>query len=136
MTCPWYGTCRDPGHFLRDLGEHLFGKIHQVTEVAVGLVELQHREFRVVMRGDPLVAEDAAQLVDPREPADDEPLEVELERDPQVEIDVERVVVGRERPGQGSAGDRLQHRCFHFEIAALVQECGCARMIRLRLTNA
>ena len=43
-------------------------------------------------------------------PADDAALQVELGRDPQVEVAVERVVVGDEGPRQRAAVERLQHR--------------------------
>ena len=55
------------------------------------------------MLGDALVAEVPADLVDLLEPADDEPLQVELERDPQVEVAIQGVVVGDERPRGGPA---------------------------------
>ena len=71
-----------------------------VLVVGVRLVELEHRELGVVGRVDALVAEVLAELVHALEAADDQPLEVELGRDPQVELAVQRVVVGRERPGQ------------------------------------
>ena len=55
-----------------------------------------------------LVAEVLAQLVDALDPADDQALQVELGRDPQVEVAVERVVVRHERPGECAAVDRLE----------------------------
>ena len=45
----------------------------------------------------PLVAEVAADLEDALEAADHQPLQVQLGRDAQVEVEVERVVVGDER---------------------------------------
>ena len=77
--------------------------------VAVGLVGLQHRELGVVPRADPLVAVDPADLEDPLHAADQQPLEVQLGGDPQEQVEVERVVVGDERPGRRAPGDRL-HR--------------------------
>ena len=68
-----------------------------------------------------LVAEDAADLEHPLHAADDQPLEVQLERDAQVEVEVERVVVGDERPGVGAAGLDVQHRRLDLDEAALVQ---------------
>ena len=44
----------------------------------------------------PLVAEDAPDLVHLLEAADEQALEVQLERDAQEQVAVERVVVGRE----------------------------------------
>ena len=101
--------------------EQLAGQgLHGVV-VGVGLVRLQHGEFRVVGGVRALVAEDPADLVDALQPAHDEPLEVELQGDPQVQVDVVGVHVGRERPGVGAAVQGLQDRRLDLEIAALVQ---------------
>ena len=44
---------------------------------------------------------------------------MQLGRDPQVEIDVERVVMRDEGPCRGAPRDRVQHRRLDLEIAAL-----------------
>ncbi len=51
-----------------------------------------------------------------------QPLQVELGRDPQVEVAVERVVVGDERPRQGAAVDRLQDRRLDLDEAVAVEQ--------------
>ena len=89
--------------------------------VAVGLVQLQQREFGVVPRADALVAEVARELVDALEPADQAALQVQLRRDAQEQVHVQRVVVRRERPGGGAAVDRLQYGRFDFEKSAAMQ---------------
>ena len=66
---------------------------------------------------DALVAEDPADLEHPLDAADDQPLEVQLERDAQVQVDVERVVVGDERPGVGAAGLDVEHRRLDLDEA-------------------
>ena len=93
------------------------GQVHHRAVVAVGLVGFEHREFGVVLLADPLVAIDAAKLVHAFDAADHQPLQMQFQRDPQVEVDVERVVVRFERPGGGAAGDRVQRRTFHFDEA-------------------
>ena len=107
---------------MRDLREQLLGQVHQVVVVGVGLVELEHGELGVVLRRDAFVAEVAVDLVDAVEAADHQALQVELGRDAQKQIDIERVVVRDEGPRHGAAGDRLHHRRFDFEEAALVEE--------------
>ena len=107
---------------LRDEREHLLGEEHQVLVVAVRLVELQHREFGIVLRRHPFVPEVAGDLVHAIHAADREPLQIQLRRDAQVQIHVERVVVCHERPRHGPAGDRLHHRRLDFEVPAIVQE--------------
>ena len=78
---------------------------HRVV-VAVGLVRLEHGEFRRVRGVDALVAERPADLVDPLDAADDAPLEVELGGDAQRHLQVERVEMGVERPGGRAAVHR------------------------------
>jgi len=70
---------------------------------------------------DPLVAEVLTELVDAFEPADDQALEVQLGRDPEVEVGVELVVVRDERLGEGAAVTWLQHRRLDLEKPTLVQ---------------
>src|SRR6185437_9608935 len=87
-----------------------------------GLIELEHRELRVVLRADALVAEVAVDLVDTIQSTDNKPFEVEFRRDAQREADVQRVVVRAERTRGGAAGDGVHHRRFDFEVAAAVEE--------------
>ena len=70
---------------------------------------------------DALVAEDATDLEHPLHAADDQPLEVQLQRDAQVQVHVERVVVGDERSGMGATGLEVQHRCLDLDEAFGVQ---------------
>ena len=63
--------------------DQLLGQVHHRAVVAVGLIDLEHREFGIVPRADAFVAIDAAQLVDPLDAADQQPLQVQLQRDPQ-----------------------------------------------------
>ena len=83
---------RRPEHLERDVLDELLHPLHRVPEVGVGLVPLEHRELGLVLVRDALVAEVLADLVHLLEPADDQPLQVQLGRDPQVEVGVELVV--------------------------------------------
>ena len=126
-------------HIERNLLEQLLGEVHQVVIVGVGLVELEHGELGIVARGDALVAEVAVDLIDAVHAADQQALEVELGGDAQEEIDVERVVVGGERPRGRASGDGLHHRSFHFDEVAGVEEAADglhdARALGEDLTN-
>ena len=93
----------------------------RVLVVGVGLVPLDHRELGVVLGREALVAEVLAELVDALEAADDRALEVELGRDPQVEVAVERVVVGHERAAPRAAVDRLEDRRLDLDEAVVVE---------------
>ena len=59
--------------------------------------------------------------------ADAEPLEVQLRRDAQVQVDVVGVDVGDERAGVGAAVDGLQHRRLDLDEAALGEARRAAR---------
>src|SRR6185295_7113382 len=86
-----------------------------------GVEPLEHRELRVVMRREPLVAEEAAQLVDVLEAADDRPLQVELSRRAQEELATQRVVLRGEWAGRGASGQGLQDRRFQLDEVARVE---------------
>ena len=101
---------------LRHLPEQRLGEVHQIVVVLISLVELEHREFGVVPGRDALVAEIAVDLEHLLHAADDELLEVELRRDAQEKLHVERVVVRGERSRCSAAGDRVHHRRLDLEI--------------------
>ena len=73
-------------------------------------------------RRQPLVAEHAADLIDALKPADEQPLEVQLECDPQKQIPIQRVVMGLKRPGMAAPRNFLEHRCLDFDVSAPIEE--------------
>ena len=97
------------------------GDVGDAGLVGPRLVGLQHRELGRVRAVDALVAEDASQLVDPIDAADHGPLEVELQRDPQRHVDVERVQVGGEGTRRRTAVDELQRRRLDLQEPQPVQ---------------
>ena len=102
--------------------EHLLGELHHPEVVLVGHVNLHARELGVVRAVHALVAEVLAELVDAVESADDQFLEVKFRGDAQVEVDVERVVVGDERTRRCAAGDGLEDRGLDLDVAPFVEE--------------
>ena len=90
--------------------------------MGIGLIELEHRELGVVLSGDALVPKIAVDLVDALQSSHDEAFQVELRGYAQIELQIESVVVGDERPRESTAGDRLHHRRLDLDIAALVEE--------------
>ena len=96
--------------------------LHRVAVVGVRLVPLDHRELRVVFVGHALVPEVLADLVHPLEPADDQPLQIELRRDAQVEVAVQRVVMRDEGPRRRAARQVGEHRRLDLDEAAVVEE--------------
>ena len=74
-----------------------------------------------MVSGDAFIAEVAIDLVDALQASHHQPLEVQLWRDAEVEVHVERVVVGDERARRGAAVERLHHRRFHVDEAAFLE---------------
>ena len=95
---------------LRGLGHELLGEAHHVVIVGKRLVQLQHCEFGVVSRRQPLVPEHASELEHLVVAADDQALQVQLGRDPQVQLGVERVVVRDERARGRASRNWMEHR--------------------------
>ena len=100
-------------HFLHHVGHHF--------KIPESLVGFQHGEFRIVPPADAFVAEIPVQFKYLGEPADQQPFQIKLRRDPQVERLPESIVEGLKRPGRRPTGHCLQHRGFHFQIIPLAQ---------------
>ena len=100
---------------LRGVLDQLAAAVDPHVVVGVRLVGLQQRELGVVAEVHALVAERAAELEDPLDTADAQPLEVQLGRDAQIQVEVVGVDVGEERPGVGAAVDLLQDRCLDLQ---------------------
>ena len=99
------------------LHDEALGEVHPVGDVAERPVGLERGELRAVAGVDALVAEVPGDLEDPLVAADDQALEVELGGDAQAQVDVERVGMGQERPGQRPAGLGLEDRGVHLDEA-------------------
>ena len=67
------------------------------------------------------VAERPAYLENTLDPTDDTPLQIELGRDAEIHIGMQRVVVRDERPRRRSARNRVQHRRFNLHEAGGAQ---------------
>src|SRR5712691_2423736 len=74
-----------------------------------------------MLRGNYLVPEVPIDFVDSLETAYDEPFQIQFRGDAQVEIQVERIVMGQERPRCGAAVERLHHGRLYFDETALLQ---------------
>ena len=94
----------------------------EVTVIGVGSIELKHREFGIMPGGDALISEVSVDLVDPFESADQKPLEVQFGRDAEIQVHVQRVVMGPERPCRCAARNGLHHRRLDFEITPRIQK--------------
>ena len=90
--------------------------------IRIGLIQLEHRELGVVLRRHPLVAEISVDFVDPLETSDGEALQIQLWRNAQIHVHVERIVMCLEGPRRGAARNRMQHGRFNFEKAACIEK--------------
>ena len=122
-----FAVCGVRAHRTRCRDEELLDQEHHVGVVRVRLIPLEHRELGVVRAVDAFIAEVVSDLVDGIEAADDEPLEIQLVGNAQIQWYVERVVVRRERTRGGAAVERLQHRRLDFEKSARVEKGAQAR---------
>jgi hypothetical protein len=111
-----------PQNSLGQGAEQLFGEVHQVFIGGVGLIKLQHGEFRVVEAGEAFVPEIAVDFIDPVKAPHQEALQIKLRRDAQIQLHVQGLMMGGEGFGRGPARDGLHHGGLHFEEAPLVQE--------------
>ena len=104
-----------------DALKQTFGEAHHPIVIFILDVEFHTRKLGVVVLVHTLVAEVLANLVDAFEAAHDEPLQVKLGRDTQIQINVERVVMRDERPRTGAARDRLQDGRLYLHIAGFIE---------------
>src|SRR5581483_4866729 len=101
---------------------HLLHELHHVFQVSVSLVEFHQSELRIMASIYALIAENAPDLINLLEPADDQALEEQFQRDTQLEIIIQRIMMGEEGTRRRAARDELQHRRLHFQEAARIQK--------------
>ena len=131
LARPWWGQvdrrialpdAGGPHRCLRRVRDELLGQVHHVVVVGERLVGLEHRELGVVPSAQPLVAEHPPDFEDVLVPADEQTLEGQLERDPEREVEVERVVVREEGLCRRAADDLMEDGCFHLDEGVLLEE--------------
>ena len=104
-----------------DLLQHILREGHNPQQVLVRDIQFHTGELRVVGLVHTLITEILAHLVDTLEAAHDEALQIEFGGNTHVHILVQRIEVGDERTGRGTAGDVLQDRGIHLRIAGIVE---------------
>ena len=108
-------------HFEYNCAQHLLAKVHHRVHVGVSPVKLEHRELGIVSRGDTFVAKVAIEFVNLFETANEQSLQVKFGRDACIQVNVERVVMGFERPRRRSGGEWCQHRSFNFDVTVILE---------------
>ena len=108
-------------HGYRNLLQQLLRETHHPVVVFVLNVQLHAGELRVVAAVHTFVAEVTAYLIHALETAHDESFQIQLSRDTQIHIYVQRVMMGDERTGTRATGYLLQDRCLHLRVTRLVE---------------
>ena len=104
-----------------DAFQQFLRKAHHPVVVLVLHVQLHTSEFRVMVLVHTLVTEVLAYFIYTFESAHNQSLQVKLGGDTQVEVHIQRVMVGDERTGACSTGDGLKNRRLHFRVAGFIQ---------------
>src|SRR5580658_7871435 len=73
------------------------------------------------MRINALVAKIPVDLEDPLDAAHQQPLQIKLRRDPEIQVQVESIVMRDKGPSGRATVDGLEHRSFYFEKSARFQ---------------
>ena len=107
---------------LSHMPEHLLGQVHHAVVIGICLIQLHHGKLRIVACVDTFIAEYASDLIDFIEPAYDQPLQVQFQRDAQLHILVEGVEMGLKGTRGCAARVVDQHRCLHLHEAFLIEE--------------
>ena len=97
------------------------GVVDHLVAAAIGGVEFEHCEFRIVARRDSFVSKIAPDFEHALEAADEQALQMQLLGDAQKQIARQSVMMGGKRLRRRAAGDGLQNRRFHFEVAVRAQ---------------
>src|SRR5262249_5249029 len=74
----------------------------------------------------PLVAKNAPDFINAVDPTNDNPFQVEFGRNPQIEVEIQRIVVGNKRPGRRSTVGGEKHPGFALDVAAFIKEAANA----------
>jgi hypothetical protein len=90
-------------------------RIHDAEIVGVRLIRLEHCELRIPPPAQALVAEIAVDFVHAIESADRQPLQIQLGRDAQEQVHVERVVMSLKGTRHRPARNGMHHRRLNFD---------------------
>src|SRR5699024_9029235 len=112
-----HGAC----YVVCDMCNHFLCKVHDVMEVRIRLIQLNHCEFRIMPCGNPFIPEYPADFVDFFKSPDNQAFQMKFNCDAHEQFHVERIVMGDERARLRPAGDCMHHWRLNFEETALVQ---------------
>ena len=88
----------------------------------IGLVELNHGEFRVVFRGNSFVSKCSSKFINSLKPSDDKSFKVKLGSYSQVKVHVKSVVMSNKRFCGRTSRDRVKHGGLYFQKIPFVKK--------------
>src|SRR5271157_2002929 len=97
--------------------EKLLGEGHQKFVILIRPIKFQHRKFGIMFSRYPFIPEILVQLKNLFIAAHEQPLKVKFGSDPQIEVDIESVMMRMKRPGSCAAGYLVHHGGFYFNKA-------------------
>ncbi len=101
-------------HILCHRTDKVLRQVNHTIDIRICLIQFQLCKFRIVLGIHAFIAENTANFVHFVKPADNQTFQIKLQCNTQIQIHVQRVVVCDKRSCCRTAGDRVQHRCFHF----------------------
>ena len=114
-------------HFLSHVRDQAGKQIGHIIVIGIGLIGFQTGKFRIMAFINTFVAEVAADFKHTVKTADDQTLQIKLRSNAQIQIHVQRIVMGNERFGVGAAHNRMKHRCFYLQKTVLLEPTADSR---------
>src|SRR5437588_9651762 len=90
-------------------------EVHRAAKIGVGLIKLEHGELGIPSPSQAFITKVAVDLVHAVQPTDSQPFKVELGGDAEIQINVERIVMGDKGTGHRATGNRLHHGRLYFD---------------------
>ncbi len=112
---------RRPQNLLRHIAVKILGQIHHPVIIGVSLIQFHQGKFRIMPGVKPFVTENPSDFINPFQPADNQPLQIQFQRNPEFQVLVQRIKMRLKRPGGSASGIGNQHRRFHFHKSLPVQ---------------
>lgn len=119
------------GDVLDETRNEVFGGVHEVESISVGLVELAGGKLGVVGKVNAFITELAAHFVHTFKTTDNQHLQVQLRSNTHEEVHVELVMVSNEGLGSRTTSNGVHHGSFHLnEIAGVKVVADVANNLR------
>lgn len=90
-------------YFLRGVRDHFLGQFHHFEIIGISPIELQLRELGIVLERYAFIAEVASDLIGAFQVPNQQSFEIQLERNAQIHVPFEFIVMCDERPRRRTA---------------------------------